>query len=547
MAHDMAALSVEKKTPHLADELLLGIFSTLQLPPAIEIGKQRYETLHVPQLEASIYSGDGSDYIGANATQDVGLGLRLRTLSAISKCSKRFRKLVTPLLYRVYPGQEVAPPRLLVRSLLARSELVSYVKEMALDYWDAMDFSAVRSQTRDSNWQGWWQSSVKKLGLSKALLARIGRLADKDLPDAIAALLLVYCTDIETLDLSAPMVLHASILTPLFKELLHPRPNTWFRGEEEDASNSERVPSLPLRHLRNLSVRLADSNYVAGILQFGTLLRLPTIQAFTPYRFTSEADFLVHMRNLQSLCLWRCSFDQSTLVAALKACRPLRRLTIVWAGYKISFGEPHPIPTLISLSELGDIIRAKHHRLEQLWLDPRECWDSGHQIKTSVGPLIDCAELRELTLPDFALMGGPYDNAGKKLHTHNPTRLVDILPTSLRRLAVLCHRMNTIGGTDGTGGTGDAWTEEVDEEQLAGLLANPRFSALRSIHLDRMTPLHRIAVEEHGWVADTVFADKEVMRASLVLGTMGDREAKKRSLEMQKQRDEVGTVRLRKK
>ena len=140
-ALDISVLSFTDNGMHLADERLINIFTYLQLSPATQIGKQRYEVLHVPDTDNNIYQHDDA-YIDANLKPDTEFKLGLRTLSAIMKYSRRLRDLATPLLYHAYQGQGVTDAHSLFQSLIARPELVAYVKETALDYWNAIDWGA---------------------------------------------------------------------------------------------------------------------------------------------------------------------------------------------------------------------------------------------------------------------------------------------------------------------------------------------------------------------------------------------------------------------
>ena len=165
------------------------------------------------------------------------------------------------------------------------------------------------------------------------------------------------------------------------------------------------------------------------------LLRLPTIHAFAAYRIISDADFLHEIRHLQDMCLWRCTLDQRSLLAALNKCGPLRRLTVVWAGYRLTGGKLSAFTPHISFSKLGDTIRTKHTGPEQLRLDSREVRDRVVQVKTSFGSLVELAKLCELAMSDSALMEGPLDEEdGSVRGEAGSSRLIDNLPVSLRRL-----------------------------------------------------------------------------------------------------------------
>ena len=530
---------------HLADELIVLIFSHFQLPTAIEIGRDRYETAHVPDTGANIYHDDTA-YYGANVIPDAEIRLRLSTLAALCKCSNRFRRLAEPLLYHTYPGQGVADPARFIHSLQARPQLAIHVKEMALDVWNSMHWGAIKELAPNGNASSWWEQQVKVRGLSDHLLSLIDRAAKKGHPDALVIQLLLYCSQLEVLDLASPFLM-TSMLPPLIAELLQCRPNTWWRGGDQAFAAPQPVDGLPLRFLRELSVHFADANHIAGIQQLEPLCRLHTVQKFTCYRFTSEADFLTNMYNLQELCLWRCTFNEESLMAALTMCKPLKRLIIIWGGFKVSSGEMMRSDIHNNLSSYGKILRKHHAGIEVLKLDMRELIDANFNAKATLGSLAELTSLRELALPDFALMGGPYDNLGHK--TDGPrTQLTDTLPTSLRKLSVFCQRSLTLAAATSSAiayKAVDARECHIDEQQLSRLMACPRFSRLQEIHLDVMAPLEMSATE-CGWVADMKFRDPEVARPGAVVGTMGDKQAKRESVKMNEILQNVQTVRLRK-
>lgn len=109
---------------------------------------------------------------------------------------------------------------------------------------------------------------------------------------------------------------------------------------------------------------------------------------------------------MQALFLWRCTLAQPSLVAAIGACSPLKRLTVVWAGYTVTGSKLGKVCPRIDLEELGNILRAKHRGLEHLRLDPRECWASGIQYRTAIVSLAKLLSRRSWRYPTSRLWAG---------------------------------------------------------------------------------------------------------------------------------------------
>ena len=279
----------------LPDELLEQIFTYWQLPSAIIIGKYRYKTYRHPSTIDTPF--DQQD--GFNHELDDHIQERLRTLNAICKSSKRFNKVATPILYRVYPGHShlgrvnssIGP---LFRTLQKNPALGDLIKEMVMDLWVPIEGS-------DSE-QRKWTGRLPQLGLGQTFLAEVQRQAHTR-SDAQMALLLLRCTKHETLDLAAPLKLTQSVLTTLFRELQRQRPNTLFRAEGGSSGSSSLAPDLPLRHLQNLTVRFADPNHNRSIKPFSSLIRLATIESLTIYRLSGDLRYLSDLKSLQSLTL----------------------------------------------------------------------------------------------------------------------------------------------------------------------------------------------------------------------------------------------------
>lgn len=194
---DMAQPAVNGASyPHLPNEVLVEIFSHFQLPSAAEIGRARYESLNIPK--GKLIKGpikqyvDNELYTDACLHQHEGWSNTLRTVSAITKSSRLFRKLATPILYRIYPRQTLVKPQLFVRSLQECEGLASHVKELTIDAWRGFGRSDHAAEL------------AKKLDFGTDLISRLDKLAKEPLDEEFVVILMLLCLDAEKLDITAP-------------------------------------------------------------------------------------------------------------------------------------------------------------------------------------------------------------------------------------------------------------------------------------------------------------------------------------------------------
>ncbi|KAK4501928.1 hypothetical protein PRZ48_007738 [Zasmidium cellare] len=502
-------------TRQMPPELLEAIFSNLQLPPPELIGRERYEHLK-RQNDAECgrtLDMQSTDYYAKLATNDDEYAARVKTLSSIARSSTALCEIATPFLYAMYPGQKIASLKKLLRTLVESPGKCELVKKVVLDPFAA----SLRNR---------WKDKVAHFGLSARFVDELQQFSRGGVQDAQVALLLFICPNIKTLDVSASADWHMGLMPPLFAELMKPRPQTLFRGDEAlDGVGSWSNLELPLRKLRELSLRLCDTNYVAGTGMFDDLIRLPAIQKLTLYRFTSEADVLGRNGNLREVVLWRCTFGWESVLAALKHLPKLRALSVVFAGVTCSMGNVYPQEdTELSFRGLSEVLLEHCPLLEKLRLDTRELLSYTNSQQLNDLDLSQMHNLENVAVESQALWGEHVLPGDDEVDAPFP-RLRDILPPSLEKLTVLVHHLQP-----------NPWPEARSPQVVfheSARYAQRAPAALREVHLDLLWGYAQYGLTherrgENGWTAEGVEDDVEVERPSPVVGSMASREERKK-------------------
>ncbi|KAF2171014.1 hypothetical protein M409DRAFT_18986 [Zasmidium cellare ATCC 36951] len=226
----------------LPPELLSSILAHLQLPSPAIIGRERWEHLKRQNDEecGTTLDMNSADYMAKLATNDDQYAARIKTLNEEVPA---------------HPSESPGKCRL--------------VKRVVLDPFAA-------------SYQNNWKHRVARLGLSARLVDEFQKFARGDVPDAQVGFLLFLCPNIEMLDVSASFDWHMGLMAPLFAELMKLRPHTLFRGDGAvDGVGRGENFELPLRRLKELSLRICDTNYVAGTGMFDDLIRMPVIEMLT--------------------------------------------------------------------------------------------------------------------------------------------------------------------------------------------------------------------------------------------------------------------------
>lgn len=512
----------------LPPELLEFIFSYLELPSPDSIGRGRWEHLKRENDEecGTTLDMNSKDYFARLATNDGEYASRLKTLSSLTRTSQKHHKIATPLLYKTYPGQRIANMNTLLRTLVNAPRKRDLVKRMVLD-----PFTASQGQFMNSpgNRGEKWTDSIARLGISNGLINHLQSFArsEADVQDAQVGLLFFLCTNIETLDVTASFDWHMGLMAPLLAELSKPGPQTLFRGSwQSDGIGGGGCFDLPLRKLKNLSLRLCDTNYVAGTGMFDDLIRLPTIQRLTLYRFTSEADVLGQNSNLRELVLWRCTFGWESILAALAHLPKLNALSIIFAGLTCSMGDIYnQDDTEITFAGLSTVLQKYTPLLETLRLDTRELLFHTNSQQLNDLDVSQMPHLKELAVESQALWGDHVLSEVDEALGSTP-RLRDLLSLSLEKLTILVHHLQS-----------HPWPAARSAQLIfhkSARFAQRAPAALKEVHLDLLWGwaqyglTHEPRLRERGWVAEGVVDDVEVARPSPVVGSMTSRVARKK-------------------
>lgn len=307
-----------------------------------------------------------------------------------------------------------------------------------------------------------------------------------------------------------------SLVKALIKEIAQERPNTLFRGEEEDLPST--TPStLPLRRLSSVSLREGDTSLSVDVKAFEVLLGLPTITRLTLHRIGCDREKLPPMPQLQELCLWRCKLGVK-FCHSLNICKALKTLEIIWQGVSVDYMKNvYPLDTTIDYKLIGAMLCGSFPMLEKLVLDPREAMLFGSSCTQLHSlDLSSMRYLKELTVEAKALWGEHVasDRSPRGSESLSP-RLQHILPPSITKLAVLIDRCGH---------------SNLKSNQMFILSSCLRYlvgapSSLRSMHLDM--PYHEVQngftgleklFDGSNFAHRAITADPEVQRASPVVG-----------------------------
>lgn len=521
MATDEHAISSQNKF-HLADEILLNIFSYHLLPSANTIGRERYEDINVPKgpilQNSPIKSYSDNDlHTGACTHQHDEWRMRLQTLSAIIKASRRLHGLALPLLYRIYPGQTIVKPDLFLNTLKARPNVGLLVKEAVIDPWNSIN-------TPKEFIKDFKELMSRSPGF--AVLEVLHKTAKTWNDEAHAILLLFYCPNIEALDFTCPAASYkGSATSSLFTQLRRLGPNTLARNNEEAAGND--LTDLPLRKVKTLSLHHAEHHYIRDLDGSAPLMRLFTLQSVTVYRFWRRVDTISNLGHVHDLTLYRCTFEPGELLKGLKRCRELRSLNIIFAGFKATLGRLLAEKDHVDFHELGNVIRTKLTKLRKLRLDDRE---PDLLEPRKLGSFRDGPSLEELAVNEACL--GCYEVDGEQ--DVATSKLSDMLPPSLRSLVIFRNNQwwhHTDRGPAGNALSQNGVTFHFDgiQKKVVEMLRREQESVpeLRAIHMDTPQKFGKAVGKSFGWSCEQVVGDEELVRPSIVTDSLMEPEEKR--------------------
>ncbi|KAM3419400.1 hypothetical protein BST61_g5329 [Cercospora zeina] len=408
------------------------------LPPSPEtLGRARHEHIEFEDENAEAVNrftaASHKDLLSRLKTDDAEHKLGLITLTNATRACLRFREITQPLLYESFPGQPLANLQLLNRTLIGRPDLARMVSKITIGEWDVDMLSGLDK---------WWRSTISKVELSVQLIVSLDSKAKEGSEDAQVALLLMLCTEVRAIDISVPVLFKShSVVNMLMVEIIQERPNTLFRGADRIAPSLMHT-SLPLRKLRDASLRSGNVAHTMSIGVFEKLMSLKTLKRLTLYRTSGEAGTFPCLSALERLCLWRCEAG-TELVPILAQCGNLRSLEVVWAGCTMDYmHNVFPLDTVIDYKQIGSFIAKHLVKLETLLLDPREPYLFGRSCKQLHSlDFSSMKHLKELSVEAQALWHQHVTDELPQREIKAPLpRLQDILPPSLNKLAVLADR-----------------------------------------------------------------------------------------------------------
>ncbi|USW48865.1 Putative F-box domain-containing protein [Septoria linicola] len=114
---------------NLPDEILEHIFVELKLLTPSVLGRQQHEHLGTPHDDHDTRARDGEVAGDVNLVEN---RVKLRTLASVARCSRRFERIARPLLYSVFPGQQIVISAKFLSTMLARADLASIVQSLLL-------------------------------------------------------------------------------------------------------------------------------------------------------------------------------------------------------------------------------------------------------------------------------------------------------------------------------------------------------------------------------------------------------------------------------
>lgn len=433
---------------------------------------------------------DNELYTGACAHQHDDWNIKLRTLSAISKASHRFRELVAPLVYRVYPGQTLVNPELFLARCKANESHANDVKELVIDPWNAL--SSQKTAVKE----------IKTLGFGGQLIATLEKHAREWQDEEHALLLLLRCPNVEVLDTTSPSALSKdSSVSLLFEKVRVLGLDISTKGTTSLENQENLSFQLPIRKLDQVHLHHAENMYVRSTEAFESLMRLATIRSLTAYRFWDKGGSLgVVGSNVQQLTLWRCSFQPHELLADLSACTGLQSLHIICAGFQAILDKLVPDKwSATDFRRLSELVRTKLQNLQTLRIDDRELQELQPVILGSFksGPKLEHLSVNEASLATYDLpkkSGNTTISGSKAIAAMARLGLADMLPSTLQSLSILksnarWHEENSQGQPLALEKDGLTYKSHAIRDKVFDLISRDldAYPQLTSIHID--TPL----------------------------------------------------------
>lgn len=397
-----------------------------------------------------------------------------KTLSRITKASRQFHRLATPVLYRILVLHERTLCALLFRTLLRQPKLGRLIKGLSIhvydDEFDPETDAVLRSHLEIL--QSKEPRSHCPLPVPESAHAQL-------------AVFLVFLPQLEALDvmLDDKQGMSSDFLTiiPRWSGVV----NQYLQksSEPNNGRPHQRTIATQFRALREVRIRHWRLLQKTPRLQYATdILSLPSLESIhchwtnlslSPEQITRFAETSGSL-GLKEIFLENSSIDATSLDCLLSRSPRVQSLTISWGDEQVGDSK-------LSYSQLGTLLRKHCRALQTLVLNPTKSRPS-HETSDGacIGPLRQLKSLRRLAMDSNALLGHSQFLA-KAEH-----KLQDILPESLEAL----HLSFPIGSV------------KTGEKALYQLLSSAGASvpSLQRISVDDRNVRFRKDFETLGWV-----------------------------------------------
>jgi len=397
-----------------------------------------------------------------------------KTLSRITKASRHFHRLATPVLYRLLVLHERTSCALLFRTLLKQPGLGRLTKGLSIHVYD---------DEFDPETDAVLRSHLEFLQLKKPRVRC--PLPVPESAHAQLAVFLAFLPQLEALDvmLDDKQGMSSDFLTimPYWCSVVDQYvqkgygPNDRHPREYPIVNQFAMLREVRIRHWRLLNK--------TPRLQYATdLLGLPTLESIHCHwtNLSLSAQQITHFAQtdkplaLKEIFLENSSIDATSLDCLLSNSPCVQSLTVSW-------GDEQAGDSKLSYSQLGTLLRKHCGTLQTLVLNPTKLRPSRETSDEAyIGPLRQLKSLRRLAIDSNALLGHSQFLA-KSEHT-----LQDMLPASLEAL----HLSFPIGSV------------KTGEKALYRLLSNAGASvpSLHQVSVDDRNVRFRKDFETLGWV-----------------------------------------------
>ena len=445
-------------------------------------------TLHLPEELLAMVVG----FLELPSSHDIAQGdsllvrQNLSTLAALCRTSKALFRITKPILYKVYPGVDIADPQAFADALLKDPSKGRLVRDIVLSPWNEWRSNWGEGHRENSRWC--YCSTCQEVDSYQPAASRRALLAARQSQVKVVGRLnhlLRQCPQVQTIDISSNTLDHGSCQKVL-ADLLSVSTLSLDSGRSFD-----RLRSLALR---NTDERKVDPDVICSIspLLARSGIEALSLQGIAIVEMFGEGfeQVQVEWPSLTRLRLFDCPLCPDSFQQLLENCTGLQTLEII-----SKTGED-----FVDLDADGEVLCKYGTRLKHFVFDSGDCSADWTPMYGEMGLALDEAfgiktlrgmtSLRSLVAHAWVLFGIKNEVTAQELLPHSLESLT-LLPTPVESMRPCPLRPCLLS-------------------DIGALLASEDFSALRTL---RCTPSSAIlgldaAATYPGWLQVTDFDPK---------------------------------------